>query len=156
MGPGTGASQTLSPQNSPNSSPTQEILSPYSPKISVLSPRKTSYTAVGDLYAAVPLTFETNASLSWVGYSLDGGENVTGVNGTLVEIPVGSRSLTVYANDTTGNWAEPNTVYYSVEWTDFPPPFPWLLGAAVSATVAAVVASTAVVYLKKRKHEAEL
>ena len=124
------------------------------PRVSILSPRNTSYAAVGDSYVSVPLTFEANASLSWVGYSLDGGANVTASNNTVVQIPVGSQYLTVYANDTAGNWAAPQTVYFTVAWnggTPPPEPFPWLPVAAVSVVVAAVVAVAAVVYLKKRK-----
>jgi parallel beta-helix repeat protein len=123
--------------------------------ILLLSPANTSYAAVGNSYSTVPLTFEANVSLSWVGYSLDGGANVTSSNGTLIEIPVGSQNLTVYANDTAGNWATPQTVYYTVAWNGGTPPepFPWLPVAAVSGTVVAVVAVAAVVYLKKRKSE---
>jgi len=65
-------------------------------------PANASYAAIGNSYTLVPLTFVTNASLSWVGYSLDGGVNVTGVNGTSIELPVNSESLTLYANDTSG------------------------------------------------------
>ena len=103
------------------------------------------------------MTYWTNASLSWVGYSLDGGSNVTASNGTLVEIPVGSRSLTVYANDTAGNWAVPQTVFYSVAWNggtphNAPPePFPWLPLAAVTVTVVAVIAVTVMVSLEETK-----
>ena len=138
--------------NTPSFLPTQEASS-SSPKISILSPRNTSYAAVGVPYAAVALTLETNASLSWVGYSLDGGANITASNGTVVEVPVGSQYLTVYANDTAGNWATPQTVYYTVAWNGgIPPqPFPWLPVAAISVTVVAVVAVAAVVYLNKRK-----
>ena len=124
------------------------------PNVSILSPGNTSYAAIGNSYTTVPLTFEANASLSWVGYSLDGGANVTVSNGTMIEIPVGSSNLTVYANDTVGNWAVPQTVYYSVAWNGGTPPepFPWLpIAVALTVAVAAVVAVAAAVYLKKRR-----
>jgi hypothetical protein len=126
-----------------------------SPQVSILSPANASYAAIGNSYTLVPLTFVTNASLSWVGYSLDGGVNVTGVNGTSIELPVNSESLTLYANDTSGNWALPVTVYFTVAWNGGtpPPPFPWLPVAAAGVIVAVVVAASAVVYLKKRKRE---
>ena len=58
-----------------------------------------------------------------------------------------------------GSQATDNTltaihVYYTVAWnggTPPPEPFPWLPVAAVSVVVAAVVAVSAVVYLKKRR-----
>jgi N-acetylneuraminic acid mutarotase len=141
--------------NSTNSSQPPSLAS--HPSLSILSPTNTSYAAVGDSYASVPLTFEANTSLSWVGYSLDSGANVTASNGTMIEIPVGSQYLTVYANDTGGNWAAPQTVYYSVAWnggTPPPEPFLWLPIAAVFVVVAVVVAVASVavvVYLKKRR-----
>ena len=101
------------------------------------------------------LTFETNASLSWVGYSLDGSSNITAPgNGTLIDIPSDSRSLTLYANDTAGNWAAPQTVYYSIAFNlggFSPDPFPTLLVIAVSVAVVTVVAVGVLVYFKKRK-----
>ncbi len=126
---------------------------PITPIVLILSPISDSYAAVGNPYAAVPFVFETNASLSWVGYSLDGGANTTGVNGTSIELPVNSESLTLYANDTAGNWAVPVTVYFTVAWNGGTPPepFPWLPVAAVTVLVAAVVAVAAVVYVKKRR-----
>jgi hypothetical protein len=64
--------------------------------------------------------------------SLDGGGNVTAPsNGTLIEIPDESRFLTLYANDTEGNWTTPQTVYYDITFNlgAVPEePFPWLRG----------------------------
>lgn len=86
--------------NSPSSSST----SSSHPTISILSPENTTYSPIYNPVATVPLTFWTNASLSWIGYSLDGTSNVTAPeNGTEIEIPDGSKSLTLYANDTEGN-----------------------------------------------------
>jgi hypothetical protein len=124
------------------------------PLISILSPANTSYIALYNPYITVSLTFATNMSLSWVGYSLDGGSNVTVTNGTLIEIPSESRSLTLYANDTAGNWAAPQTVYYDIMFNlGYPPaqPFPILQVAAISAAVAAVIGVGVLVYFKKRK-----
>jgi hypothetical protein len=132
--------------------------SPQSPVISILSPTNTTHAAVYDPYITVPLTFATNTSLSWVGYSLDGGSNVTVTNGTLIEIPAESRSLTLYANDTAGNRATPQTVYYEIAFNlGYPPvePFPTLLVVAVSVAVVAAVGVGVLVYFKKRKRGAE-
>jgi len=143
------------PSSSPSPSPSPIPSPSPSPQISILSPANTTYAAIYDPHITIPLILETNASLSWVGYSLDGGGNVTATNGTLIEIDAGSRSLTLYANDTSGNWAAPRTVYYSIAWNGGTPssePFPWSLGAA-SVAVAAVVAVGVLVYWKKRKHQ---
>jgi hypothetical protein len=127
------------------------------PVLTIISPANTSYTTSHGSNLTTPLTFWTNNSLSWVGYSLDGSSNITVMNGTLIAIPVGSQNLTVYANDTAGNWAEPQTVFYSVSWNGSVPheapseSFPWLPVSAVSGGVAALVAVVAVVYLKKHK-----
>jgi hypothetical protein len=125
------------------------------PSISILSPANTSYAAIYDPYITVPLSFETNASLSWVGYSLDGSSNITvSQNGTLIEIPHESRSLTLYANDTAGNWATPQTVYYSIAFNlGIVPsaPFPTLLVVATSVAVVAIVGVGLLVYFKKKR-----
>lgn len=68
-----------------------------------------------------------------------------------------ARSLTLYANDTTGNWAAPQTVYYDIAFNlGYPPaqPFPILLVVAISAAVVAVIGVGVLVYFKKRKHKA--
>lgn len=126
------------------------------PIILILSPQNTTYAAIGNNYVNVPLTFVANASLSlsWFGYSLDGKENVTAINGTSIKLPVASKNLTLYANDTAGNWAAPQTVYYSVAWnggTPPPPtPFPWLPVTA-SIGIIAVVTASLLIYFKKLK-----
>jgi parallel beta-helix repeat protein len=146
---------TSSSQSSSSSSTATSPSSSISPTVLILSPANQSYAAIYNPVANVPLTYWTNASISWVGYSLDGGTNITApVNGTLIEIPDESRFLTLYANDTEGNWATPQTVYYDIAFNlgAVPEePFPWLLVAAVSVVVAAVIAVAAMIYLKKRE-----
>jgi len=81
------------------------------PTISILSPENKRYS-VND----VPLTFTVSESTSWIGYSLDGQANVTITgNTTLSELPDGSHSLIVYANDTAGNIGYSDSVYFSIE-----------------------------------------
>ncbi len=87
---------------------------PPAPAVVLLSPENTSYTAVYNPYVALSLIFQTNSSLSWVGYSLDGENNITITNGTMIEIPAESKSLTLYANDSAGNWASPQTANYQI------------------------------------------
>jgi parallel beta-helix repeat protein len=135
-------------------SPTPTPIIP--PTVFVLSPANKTYAAVYDPYIRIPLIFETNKTLSWVGYSLDGGENITvSENGTLIEIGVNSRSLTLYANDTTGIWQPPQTVYYEIAFNLGTPPIPTtfviaiFLATAVGAVV--VVIGLRIILKNKRK-----
>jgi parallel beta-helix repeat protein len=143
-------------------SPSTSVTPPHSPSpsptVSVVSPENTSYVAIYNPYITIPLIFKTNETLSWIGYSLDGGNNITvSKNGTMIEIPKDSKSLTLYANDTAGNWVAPQTVYYEIAFNlGYPPtqPFPTLLIVAISVAVVAVVGVGLLVYFKKRKHKA--
>lgn len=123
------------------------------PSISILSPANKSYAIVHDSYLNISLTFETDEPLSWVGYSLDGGSTVTvSENGTSLEIPAESSSLKLYANDTAGNWAAPQTVYYEIALnpgTVPSEPFPTTLIIA-SVVPVALVALGLMVYFRKR------
>jgi hypothetical protein len=137
----------------PSESPSYSVPASSSPALSILSPENITYTAIHEPSITVPLTFETSASLSWVGYSLDGGSNVTiSENGTLIKIPAESRCLTLYANGTAGNWATPETVYYSITFDSGPEsssPVP--MPVVVSAAVGTPLAVAGLVYLRKRK-----
>jgi hypothetical protein len=121
-----GISETLSlaipsrlpfPTESP--SPTPSPLSAV-PSLSILSPVNDSVfgsVLVNNTFPDVniPLIYTTNEELSWVGYSLDGTGNVTvSKNTTIVQDPTQgfTHNLTLYANDTLGEWAIPQTVYY--------------------------------------------
>ncbi len=90
------------------------------PVISIVYPtNETSFNvAFGDAPDfSFPLIYQTNTVLSWVGYSMDGGSNVT-VNGnsTMVkgDLHSGNTVLKLYANDTSGSWAAPQVVSYVV------------------------------------------
>ena len=107
-------------------SPTQQ------PTVSILYPLNASFFNVSIGGVSFPLTYETNSDLSWVGYSINGSNNVTlPGNGTYV-LPIsgynGYNNLTVYANDTIGNWATPQTIVYLVnvypDYTPTPSPSP--------------------------------
>ena len=123
------------------------------PEILVVSPANTTYSAVYDPYVTISLTFEANTSLSWVGYSLDGASNVTAMNETLIEIPAESRMLLLYANDTAGNWASPQSVFYEIAFNlgSVQEPFPVVPVVVAAAVVSVVIVSASLlVYLKKR------
>ena len=105
--------------------------------ISILSPvngsnfgagwvNQTSYV----LEVNFPLIYETNEVPSWVGYSFNGNSNVTvSENSTVVEqttlaqgIFPEQNSLTLYANDTFGNWATPQTITFLIVTSPHPTP----------------------------------
>jgi parallel beta-helix repeat protein len=103
---------------------------PFPPSVSVLSPTNGSSVS-----ASVPLDFSVDKQVAWMGYSLDGQDNVTVAgNGTLSGLPDGVHMLTVYANDTFGFTGASETVTFTV---DTPEPFPTTL--VISAVVVAVV-----------------
>jgi N-acetylneuraminic acid mutarotase len=111
----------------------------------VVSP-ETNKTYVG---RDVPLTFTLGKTASWMGYSLDGQDNVTITgNTTLSELPNGAHNITVYATDQFGNTGASDTVYFNV---NVPEPFP-IAPVAAGITSAAVVGIGALIYFKKRKH----
>jgi hypothetical protein len=83
------------------------------PTIIILSPQNMTYAT-----ADVALTFTVNETASWMGYSLDGQANVTtGGNTTLLGLSDGAHNVLVFANDTFGNMASSNLVYFSVDTT---------------------------------------
>jgi parallel beta-helix repeat protein len=88
-----------------------------SPYITILSPQNKTY-----ITSSIPLTFTVNEPASWIGYSLDGQANVTiSGNTTLTSLSYGQHSITVYANDTSGNMGASNKVFLTVQT---PPPNP--------------------------------
>jgi hypothetical protein len=108
--------------------------------ISILSPLNDSFFNVSIEGVSYQLIYETNSTLSWVGYSIGGngysidgkgsGNLTVSENGTRVRDfgSSGYHTLTLYANDTSGNWAIPQTVTYLVnfypEYTPAPSPSP--------------------------------
>ncbi len=67
-------------------------------EVTILSPKSKTYET-GD----IPLTFKVNKQVSWLGYSLDGQDQVTiEGNTTLTGLVVGTHNITVYARDQNG------------------------------------------------------
>ena len=99
------------------------------PVVFVLSPQHKTYDT-GD----ISLTFTVNEPASWIGYSLDGRDNVTITgNITLAGLSNGDHNLTVYARDTAGNYGTSETINFSIVGRF---PFEWLFaGVAVAAAV---------------------
>lgn len=111
------------------------------PQLAVISPENIKYNS-----SSVPLTFMLNKPAEWVGYSLDGQDNVTATgNTTLSGLPNGSHTIIVYAKDEFGNTAQSETINFNIEET-----FPTTLLIATTA-IAATTGIGIAVYLKKRK-----
>jgi hypothetical protein len=112
-------------------------------KVSILMPENNTYTPNG-----VQLKFFIDEPASWIGYSLDGQENVT-VTGdkTLPELSVGQHTLTLYANDTSGNPAASEAIVFTVAEE----PFPQDLVVTASVASVGVIAVGLLVYLKRKE-----
>jgi hypothetical protein len=115
------------------------------PKVAVVSLANQTYNATD-----VSLVFTVDKPALWMGYSLDGQDNVavTG-NVTLSGLSNGLHSVTVYARDEFDNVGASETITFNVEVLE---PFPTTLVAAASVAAVAVVVAGLLVYFKKRKH----
>lgn len=104
------------------------LLSP----ITVLSPRNITYTAT-----SVPLNFTTSEAGSWVGYSLDGGEQVViHGNTTLDGLTDGPHNIVVYFKSSSDNLTYLNKMYFRIGST---PTEPWLSLELIGIIVAVVI-----------------
>ncbi len=103
------------------------------PEISVLYPTNGTFFNVSMGVESFQLKYATNSALSWIGYSVDGSQNRTAYgewfdleqrlydaegNPSVWVYGVfendGNHNLTLYANNTAGDWATPQTVTYFV------------------------------------------
>jgi hypothetical protein len=112
------------------------------PRISGLSiENRTYYTR--DL----PLEFTVDKPTSWLGYSLDGDENITIMeNKNLQGLSYGQHSIIVYANDTSGNFGSSEKIYFSVSQEAFP----IVLVAIAFGTSFCIIGIGLVIYFRKR------
>ena len=121
--------------------------SPPPPKISILAPENAMYTI-----ANVSLTFTIDKPATWIGYSLDGQEQVTlSENTTLYNLADGSHNVTIYAKDEFEATGNSETLHFTVDTTE---PFPTtaVIIIATSAASAAVAGVGLAFYFKKRNH----
>jgi nitrous oxidase accessory protein len=128
-----------------------------SPNIYVGSPQNKTYTT-----DSVSLIFAVNEETSWMGYSLDGQTQVTTTEKTLniTGLTNGLHTLTVYANDTSGNTVASETVTFTInkeadsDQNSNPDssPITWTSIAIVVIT-AVVVATILIYYARKRKQK---
>jgi hypothetical protein len=133
------------------------------PTISILYPTNETVFNVSINGVYFQLLYQTNNTLSWVGYSINGGRNVTCTGNTTDhtafsndgQFIFGQPTLTLYANDTAGNWATPQTVTYTVYFysdsTSAPQsPFPNELILPIVISVFLVLVAMAIVIYRKK------
>jgi N-acetylneuraminic acid mutarotase len=112
----------------------------FPPLIMVLSPENRTYSE-----SDVQSDFTVDEPVTWMGYSLDGQDNVTITgNVTLAVLSNGSHKITFYAIDLVGHTGASKTVYFEIT------PFPTIMVAAVAVTLTIVIA-TGYLLLKRRK-----
>jgi N-acetylneuraminic acid mutarotase len=112
------------------------------PEISVLSPLTQTYNG-----SSVSLNFTVNRPVSWMGYSLDGADNVTVAgNLTLTGLSGGVHNVTVYAGDSFETVGASETVSFAVA----PGSFPYMLVAVAVLTIV-LACVVLILYLRKYK-----
>jgi hypothetical protein len=118
------------------------------PAVSVISMENQTYDS-----SDVPLSFAVNETTSQITYSLDGQQNMTAVENTiLTNLPNGVHNVTVYARDPAGNVGTSQTTTFTVANEPEPEPFPITLVTTTSAAlIAAIGAAGLIIYFKKRK-----
>jgi len=106
------------------------------PSVSILYPTNNTVFNVSIEGVYIQMLYQTNDTISWAGYSINGGANVTCTGNVTdyteflndeYQFDFGHPTLTLYANDTAGNWATPQTVTYTVYFyadSTFPPTTP--------------------------------
>jgi N-acetylneuraminic acid mutarotase len=79
------------------------------PRVQITSPENRTYRDV-------TVSYTVNRGVQWIGYCLDGHRNVTLTSEVrLSGLSQGSHCITIYANDSSGNMAVSNSVYFSVD-----------------------------------------
>ncbi len=83
------------------------------PTITILSPGNRTY-----YQTSMPLNFTTNEPTTWIGYRLDGKQNITITgNTTLSGLSYGYHNLVVYAKDNSDNTGISQKVYFTIKKT---------------------------------------
>ncbi len=116
------------------------------PRIVVLSSGNQAYNS-----SDVPLNFNVSESVIRISYSFDGQDNMTiAGNTTLIGLPNGSHSVTVYACDEAGNIGASETICFTVAAPLPTTPFPMTEAATISAgLVLIIIAVVLLVHFRK-------
>ena len=123
-----------------SSAPVQFSVDTFAPQMAVLSPENKTYGGTD-----IQSVFTVDEPTSWIGYSLDGEDNVTVTgNVTLAVLSTGSHNITFYATDLVGNTGASGTVYFEIA------PFPTVLIVAVAVSIT-ITAAAAYLLLKRKK-----
>lgn len=131
----------------------------HPPYICVDSSQNVTYTTDN-----VSLNFTVTEETSWMGYSLDGQDNVTLTETTLnlTELVDGSHNMTFYATDMAGNTAASETISFTVAKEDEPPitkddetPTTWTTAAIIIAAAAIVTIALYFTKIRKTAHKNE-
>jgi N-acetylneuraminic acid mutarotase len=116
------------------------------PQVEIVSPVRETYNE-----SSVSLVFTLNKPVNWLGYSLDGQDNVTVTgNTTLSELANGLHNITVYAKDEFENTGASETITFKIDV-----PFPTALVAVASVAAVAVIGVGLLVYFRKRSRRTE-
>ena len=108
-------------------------------------------------YSTVSLEFCVSTLFSWVGYSLDGNDNVTVTgNTTLTGLSEGTHKIVVYATDEFGQTGKSHIRYFTIDTSSPSAPssnsFPTTLVIAIIVLVSVVTISVGLLfYFRKRK-----
>lgn len=123
--------------------PLMEPFTTTAPKISISTPVNHVFNE-----SSVPLHFTVDKQVNWIGYSLDGKDNVTITgNTTIAGLSNGFHTLIIYANDTFGNLGASEPISFTIA---VPESFP-LVPVAGAVVIAVVVAAGLLLYRRKRK-----
>ncbi|MHA2276192.1 MAG: hypothetical protein ACXAC2_10510 [Candidatus Kariarchaeaceae archaeon] len=86
------------------------------PDIIIFHPQNTTYTDQPPWRDDIWVNYTINEPTSWIGYSFDGAPNVTVTDYFMLgDVPDGSHSIVVFANDTLGNMGKSMTIWFTVD-----------------------------------------
>lgn len=117
-----------------------KVASPV-PVVMILSPVQETYSS-----SDLSLDFTISKSVSWMGFSLDGQDNVTVAgNSTLTDLADGTHQIVVYVTDLAGQTGSSHIRYFTVDTSSpsapFSTSFPTTLIMAIAVLVSVVTIS---------------
>jgi hypothetical protein len=139
----SGIKPAMTAQNSP------------APAITIVHPTNGSVVDAPMGGFSVSWQYSANSTFSWIGCSLNGGGNttVTGKNEMFYIENNGDYAFTLYANDTAGNWATPQTVTFQVHILGDALPINWGAVVAIVGLILTVIVLFALaVIVAYRRH----